>query len=408
MLVVYHTNQQSSDDLSFELPQSNVPPRVLATDNMPSMSDARPPNILPTSKKTRVSSGSEVHSSPEKILRGKDARPQKKHGTERTPLNANDGIATTRKAEQDAMTVQSVTRKEIPSIGKSAKALLRTQSAQMREKVFGASDEELSEVDDEDEVPPAAPPVPRPKAAIKDNSKTCSTTQTKGAIVEQKRPSSTKAYSGAGRRVLDSDDEAAKRGSGITVSTGARSTANKKKRAIPVTPDISDEDILEPPQRSLVTPPRSQVNSAVAPVTPTKPPAGKAPTLQEPSSPAGEPVIAISPDLPENDEGTPGRPLDPSAKRAAESAVAAPSVDAPRTVARKVTRQSRGAISPDAAVHDFLTERSPDAKKHTEGASGLRTKPKPAAKVKPVPIDLQLSDHGLFPSSEFVASTEVN
>ena len=185
------------------------------------------------------------------------------------------------------------------------------------------------------------------------------------------------------------------------------------RSVIPATPDISDEDISEPPVRSFVTPPRSQVNSIVAPVTPTKPPAGKAPTVQEPSSPAlGVTDVAMSSDaeaaLYKNDERSLSRPLAPSAECTANSPVAAASVDASRTIARKVTRQSRRAVSPGAETFkapNVLADCA--AKTDTEHASEPRTKPKRPTTVKPIPLDLELSDHGTLSSSAFVASAEI-
>lgn len=410
-LVVYHTNQQSSDDLSIDSLQNKVPERGAADDDVPSVSDAQPLNIPPASKRKIASSEDGAHSSPTQISRDKNPHPQKKQDMERAPVNAGAAAVPARKAEQGSIAPKPSTRKETLSVGKPAKPLGRTRSAQMREKVFGASDEELSEVDNEDDLPPAAPPVSRLEATTKENPRI----PTKDAAMERKQPSSAKTRSGAVRRVLDSDDEeTGQRSSVLTVASGVRSTANKKKRVIPVTPDISDEDIPEPPERSFVTPPRSQVNSVVAPVTPTKPPAGKAPTLQEPCSPAlGVTGVAESPDaeatLPKNHERTLSRPLAPSAECTANSPVAAASVDASRITARKVTPQSRGAVSPDAETskaHNVLADCA--AKTDTEHAPKPRTKPKLPTQVKPIPLDLELSDHGTLSSSAVAASAEVS
>lgn len=382
--------------------------------NLASMHNARPAPDTSTST-SKASTGRRAKPSSGQTPRNKEPHPQKSRGTKEAQDNPDATVVTTRKVERDARAAEPATRKEAPSAGKSTKPLDRTRSAQMRVDVFGASDEELSEVDDEDDAPPVAPTVSRSKiTTTKDTKPTArSMTVIKDDAVEQKLSSSTKARTGAARRVLDSDDEeASKRGSADTVSAGLRSTGIKKKRVAPPTPDTSDVDVPDPVERSFVTPPRSQVNSAAAPVTPTKPLAGRPPTVQEPSSPAlGVSDVLVSPDakktLPKNDR-LPIQPPATAAEHAAELVVAASS-DMPRSVSRKTTRQRTSVASADAetsAVNNVLTERTANTEKDTGRASVLRTKPKPPTTAAAVPTDLEISAHGILSSLILASSAE--
>lgn len=398
--VVYHTNQQSSDELSVAAPQDQVLKSGHTTDDLISVrNDARLSPDASTSTRKAASTGREAKHSSEKAPRNKEVRLQKSQGIKEVPV-----IPTRKMARGDK--AAELTAKKALSAGKSTKPLGRTRSAQIREEVFGASDEELSEVDDEDDAPTAAPSVSSTKLTATKDPKlpVRSTAATKDDIAEDRLSSLTKARRGAARRVLDSDDEAGERGPG---DTGLRSIGPRKKRVAPPTPDVSDID-LDPLEKSFVTPPRSQVNTAAAPVTPTKALVGRPPIVQEPSSPAVDASdVAMSLDvgltLPENVNRPPSRPLI-IAEYAAEPVVAASSY-MPRSVSRKIARQPTVASSDaqTSAVDNVLTERTPNTRNDAGHAFESRAKLKPTKTVDPIPIDFELSDHGT-PSGLLFAS----
>ncbi|CCL98019.1 uncharacterized protein FIBRA_00012 [Fibroporia radiculosa] len=145
---------------------------------------------------------------------------------------------------------------------KTNAALSRTKSQRIREQVFGASGEELSEISD---MEPSPTPIRSASSKTKPITLTRATTKESSfSIPSGTRPVVTK-------RILDSDDEA------TSVIEAGKDILSKlgrtKKKAVLCGGVISEDEIESGPstQPAFVTPPPVRERLNLVPVTPSKP-----------------------------------------------------------------------------------------------------------------------------------------
>ncbi|KZT66523.1 hypothetical protein DAEQUDRAFT_452942 [Daedalea quercina L-15889] len=370
----YQTNQ-SSDDLLVASPQRDVSGGKSTSSKVASSAPAVPPAVELAQKQIRLRTATKTAAP----LTGKttcvDA--SEKPGTRKTRATTSKVRAPAQKSRTDAMAAPSSAQKEAVMAGKPVKVLSRTRSQKIREKVFGASDEELSEVSDVDDAPLVSK-TSRPAQATNDDS----STERRAPLIPKQIPPAVRP--GAARRVLDSDDEeTGYRDSADTAATGRRPTGNKR-RVVPPSPEPGDDNgVSEPLDNHFVTPPRSQVNSAPAPSTPAKPPAGRLPPPQQPSSPDVGILDAMpsgnGKPLSKGDKQT-HRALDIAANRATDSVTSGNAASLSDTcVAPKDLLKPRGVVqdvdAETAAPDRVIIERT------RNGANSRRT-PEPKDKRK--------------------------
>ncbi|KAH9841104.1 uncharacterized protein C8Q71DRAFT_439295 [Rhodofomes roseus] len=382
----YHTNQ-SSDDLSVASPRIGVQDQVAAALKVISV----PKDIRTADLAIKLNESS-----------------NKKPTTPSTttlehPVQSTVSVAksnktrSNQKAASDATDI-APTQVSTSTAGKLAKPLGRTRSKKMRDDAFGASGEELSEASDADDVPLASKVSQLAKATKSHNN---SNGRKVSSLVV-----TPPVRLGAARRVLDSDDEeVGHRGSASSMATARRRTGNKTRAILP-SPDCSDD---EPIDNRFVTPPRSQLESTAAPLTPTKPPASRPLRPQEPSSPGIATLDALSSDagkpLPMVEQNA-ANGLDSASLTAARLTSAIGENPAPspvRPATAKAYRKPRALVNKEAAApsararNDILTERTPN----TDGTrpASAATDAKVSGKAVPLPMSLELGDHIMNNSS---------
>ncbi|TFY62347.1 hypothetical protein EVJ58_g3922 [Rhodofomes roseus] len=381
----YHTNQ-SSDDLSVASPRIGVQDQVAAALKVISV----PKDIRTADLAIKL-----------------DESSNKKPTTPSTttlehPVQSTVSVAksnktrSNQKAASDATDI-APTQVSTSTAGKLAKPLGRTRSKKMRDDIFGASDEELSEASDADDVPLVSK-VSQLAKATKSNNNSNGRKVSSLVVTPAVRL-------GAARRVLDSDDEeVGHRGSAGSMATAPRRTGNKTRAILP-SPDCSD---AEPIDNRFVTPPRSQLEPTAAPVTPTKPPASRPLPPQEPSSPDIATLDSLSSDagktLPMVEQNV-ANGLGSASLAAARltSAIGEDPAPSPvRPATAKASRKPRALVNKEATVpsarNGVLTERTPNTD-GTRPASKATDAKKISGKVVPLPMNLELSDHIMNSSS---------